>query len=698
MPIQFKCPECGKQYKVADEAAGKRTKCRECDNPIQIPMAKRKESQDDFLSEAAHLESSLMSHEGTTDAKFLPRTGSSESWKSEGTSSGKLLLFVGIGAGALLLCVVLVCALMLGGGSGDGEQTVADAETETSNAESKPGDSASQASEATQQPDTEPQGNEEVVTELLELLKQRPELRKSVVFSEDKRRYQERVRTFIKEEGLQRLIEVLRAPDVEGRVLAAQALAFVEPADAHAALPALRELVWDRRECTKTIRERVMNRSSVSNSYGEEVSTSIQPTFRTRIVTLVAAEEARKALRHIVGHEVDESFLVEGVVRGASVYALEEFMSHVPQSKTALATLIRYYECSQEPRFDRFRHNCIYALRALLMHEDPAVRKETAQRLGRLGPLASPFAPRLRERSTVAKDRWQSKTCDEDPSVREAAKLALDEITRAGSDVTGDGQGELQVADEFAPLMETAEYKELFASTFASLLSKPRHDQPIGVGIWFGGPADEDHLEQLRCLPDPFRVLGVANGSVAGGASKGCAVSQQTLLREVMQKTGSQCATYSDGKKLLEDQPVSVVLFVGFLRSDTPLIDVGAPMQLNSSESMERALCWSMQAGREVFVMASKSDGVQWMPFGKPDYLGEEDNPVLCARKYQRIAGWGRLDASDFECFTQSVHSREPSTLDFSASPHPYRTQILEDDASDFEDLRRAVESREPPR
>jgi hypothetical protein len=36
MPIEFTC-ECGKAYKVADEYAGKRTKCTACGQPVVVP-------------------------------------------------------------------------------------------------------------------------------------------------------------------------------------------------------------------------------------------------------------------------------------------------------------------------------------------------------------------------------------------------------------------------------------------------------------------------------------------------------------------------------------------------------------------------------------------------------------------------------------------------------------------------------------
>ena len=35
--IRFPCPACGIRYKVADEFAGRRTKCRKCGEPLDVP-------------------------------------------------------------------------------------------------------------------------------------------------------------------------------------------------------------------------------------------------------------------------------------------------------------------------------------------------------------------------------------------------------------------------------------------------------------------------------------------------------------------------------------------------------------------------------------------------------------------------------------------------------------------------------------
>ena len=39
MAIAFSCPECGKQYKVKDELAGKPVTCKTCSAAIRVPVA-----------------------------------------------------------------------------------------------------------------------------------------------------------------------------------------------------------------------------------------------------------------------------------------------------------------------------------------------------------------------------------------------------------------------------------------------------------------------------------------------------------------------------------------------------------------------------------------------------------------------------------------------------------------------------------
>lgn len=42
MPIQVKCPNCSKEYRLKDELAGKKIRCKECETSFQIPVPKKK--------------------------------------------------------------------------------------------------------------------------------------------------------------------------------------------------------------------------------------------------------------------------------------------------------------------------------------------------------------------------------------------------------------------------------------------------------------------------------------------------------------------------------------------------------------------------------------------------------------------------------------------------------------------------------
>jgi hypothetical protein len=43
--ITFKCSKCGHEYKVADEYAGKKARCKSCENVNVIPLAPTKPAQ-----------------------------------------------------------------------------------------------------------------------------------------------------------------------------------------------------------------------------------------------------------------------------------------------------------------------------------------------------------------------------------------------------------------------------------------------------------------------------------------------------------------------------------------------------------------------------------------------------------------------------------------------------------------------------
>ncbi|QDU06666.1 DUF1559 domain-containing protein [Gimesia aquarii] len=54
MSISFKCKKCGKGYKVGDDKAGKKIKCRQCAAPVQIPKAEVDDFSEDWEEEAEY--------------------------------------------------------------------------------------------------------------------------------------------------------------------------------------------------------------------------------------------------------------------------------------------------------------------------------------------------------------------------------------------------------------------------------------------------------------------------------------------------------------------------------------------------------------------------------------------------------------------------------------------------------------------
>lgn len=139
MMIQVKCGSCGRQYKLPDETAGKRARCKACGEAMAIPAAKpAKQSDDDPLGlgssgdpnakdlsslygQAAYGSGSAMPlHEGEA-VGFNPEVSFSAQTKHSAGKSLDMKLVAIAGGGALVLLIVVgvVLALVLGGGVGD---------------------------------------------------------------------------------------------------------------------------------------------------------------------------------------------------------------------------------------------------------------------------------------------------------------------------------------------------------------------------------------------------------------------------------------------------------------------------------------------------------------------------------------------------------------------------------------------------
>lgn len=70
MTITVECGECGKGYKVRDEVAGKRFKCKKCAQPIRVPK-EQVDSDDSFLDGIVEAEAEAPAYDDV-DGEALP--------------------------------------------------------------------------------------------------------------------------------------------------------------------------------------------------------------------------------------------------------------------------------------------------------------------------------------------------------------------------------------------------------------------------------------------------------------------------------------------------------------------------------------------------------------------------------------------------------------------------------------------------
>jgi dienelactone hydrolase len=107
MPITIKCPDCQKAYRLGDQLAGKKFRCKECGSTVAVPG----EAFEDY---------EVLDDED--DDEPVPRTRRSKPTAKQGAKSvksararGNPLLWIGLGGGVFLLIVGLVVALIAGG-------------------------------------------------------------------------------------------------------------------------------------------------------------------------------------------------------------------------------------------------------------------------------------------------------------------------------------------------------------------------------------------------------------------------------------------------------------------------------------------------------------------------------------------------------------------------------------------------------
>lgn len=103
MTISFQCKKCGKSYKVSDEKAGKKFKCRQCTAPVRIPEADVDDFSDNWEEEEAEYAPAPRRRPRSASKKSKPKQNHKK--KSSAGSNQNILIIGGI-----------IVLLALGGG------------------------------------------------------------------------------------------------------------------------------------------------------------------------------------------------------------------------------------------------------------------------------------------------------------------------------------------------------------------------------------------------------------------------------------------------------------------------------------------------------------------------------------------------------------------------------------------------------
>ncbi|MDA0833226.1 MAG: hypothetical protein O2955_06745 [Planctomycetota bacterium] len=56
MTIQVKCPQCSKEYRLKDELAGKKIRCKECETSFAVPARKKKAQEEEPVDPDGHID------------------------------------------------------------------------------------------------------------------------------------------------------------------------------------------------------------------------------------------------------------------------------------------------------------------------------------------------------------------------------------------------------------------------------------------------------------------------------------------------------------------------------------------------------------------------------------------------------------------------------------------------------------------
>ena len=113
MAIEIVCDDCGNNYRVSDDKAGSRVRCKECGSRIDVPDGN---GGDVFDDAPVRTRSGSRSGSNSSSGSSAPRK------KRKGSSGPPLGVIIGVGAVAAVMVIGLALFAMLGGGGGGAPQ------------------------------------------------------------------------------------------------------------------------------------------------------------------------------------------------------------------------------------------------------------------------------------------------------------------------------------------------------------------------------------------------------------------------------------------------------------------------------------------------------------------------------------------------------------------------------------------------
>lgn len=135
MPIRVQCPQCGKEYNVGDDKAGRRFQCKGCQFSVVVPVPAAAEDDDpfagmdDFSEDYTSPSPKPAGAKNSTSGKGGAKGKGNKKGKSVSSGGLPLGAWIGIGVAAVAAIAVGVFLMMRGGdddeGNGAGNNTVA---------------------------------------------------------------------------------------------------------------------------------------------------------------------------------------------------------------------------------------------------------------------------------------------------------------------------------------------------------------------------------------------------------------------------------------------------------------------------------------------------------------------------------------------------------------------------------------------